>query len=306
MKKLNQFKRISKIIERLKNGESFTIDEIANQYEISTRTAQRDFSEKIESQFPDEQLKRDPRTKKWSLSLKNSIFSKEDELLLNVLLEESKKYSDSFHSNISKFVKKYKHSLHSNTIYTKIFTENINEIKEQLVEIEEAIHSKNIIECIYKNETSKRKLAPLRLTNFDGYWYLLVKDLTPKKNKKIKTFYFKDITDISVKNEKYDNVDKTLQYKLDNAINSYFTGEVEPYPVQLFIEKEASVYFERKKISPSQRILKKDEKAGTIEIELYITNDMEIIPIIQSFLPYVKVISPIELENKIKQNIKNF
>ena len=82
-------------------------------------------------------------------------------------------------------------------------------------------------------------------------------------------------------------------------------GNKKEYAVQLYVNKEISHLFKRKKISPSQRIIKNYED-DSIDIELFITNDMEIIPTIQKFIPYIKIIGPISLEKKCMENIENY
>lgn len=61
----------------------------------------------------------------------------------------------------------------------------------------------------------------------------------------------------------------------------------------------------RKPLSSTQRVLKKYEN-GDIEIEVIVTDFMEIIPTIQRYIPYVKVIEPKELRIKINENLQKY
>ena len=58
----------------------------------------------------------------------------------------------------------------------------------------------------------------------------------------------------------------------------------------------------RKPLNKSQRVLKiyDDESC---DIELMITDYMEIIPTIQRYLPFIGVIEPQELKDRVKNNI---
>jgi predicted DNA-binding transcriptional regulator YafY len=63
-----------------------------------------------------------------------------------------------------------------------------------------------------------------------------------------------------------------------------------------------SRYFLRKPLNPSQRVIKKYDD-GSLELEIIITDLMEIIPTIQRYIPFVRIITPDELKNEVKNNI---
>ncbi|QKJ26169.1 transcriptional regulator (WYL domain) [Aliarcobacter cibarius] len=299
-KKISLHQRIGSLIKRLNNGEYISTEDVEQQYEISKRNAERDFTERL-PKYLGEALLKEKSTKKWFLekSKNNMLLNEEEELTLNLLIEQSKNIDSTLYKNTLKIVDKFKDSLHNNTIYTKIDVEDISEIKSDLIKVEKAILNKNIISCIYNNKP--RIIKPLKLASFNGYWYLVFKD----SDNLIKKFYFKDIKNIDVSKEQFKDTIDDLQKKLDNAINAYFDGNKKEYAVQLYVNKEISHLFKRKKISPSQRIIKNYED-DSIDIELFITNDMEIIPTIQKFIPYIKIIGPISLEKKCMENIENY
>lgn len=299
-KKISLHQRIGSLIKRLNNGEQLSTEDVEQQYETSKRNAERDFTERL-PKYLGETLLKDKSTKKWFLekSKNNLLLNEEEELTLNLLLEQSKNIDSNLYKNTLKLVDKFKDSLHSNTIYTKIDVEDISEIKTDLIKVEKAILNKNIISCIYNN--TPRKIKPLKLVSLNGYWYLVFKDA----DNLIKKFYFKEIKNIDILKEQFNDTINDLQKKLDNAINAYFDGNKKEYAVQLYINKEISHLFKRKKISPSQRFIKNYED-NSMDIELFITNDMEIIPTIQKFIPYIKVISPNSLEKKCMENIEEY
>ncbi len=66
-----------------------------------------------------------------------------------------------------------------------------------------------------------------------------------------------------------------------------------------------SKYFKRIPISKTQRVVQK-YKDGSIDIEILITDDMEIIPTVQGYLPFIKVIEPKRIKDKICKNIDDF
>ena len=68
------------------------------------------------------------------------------------------------------------------------------------------------------------------------------------------------------------------------------------------MDKEVARYFLRKPLNKSQRVLKiyDDE---SVDLELTITDYMEIIPTIQRYIPHIGVIEPDELKDRVKENI---
>ena len=57
-------------------------------------------------------------------------------------------------------------------------------------------------------------------------------------------------------------------------------------------------------LSKTQRILKSYDD-NSIDIEVYVTNEMEILPTIQKYIPYIKIIYPLNLIEKLKKNIES-
>ncbi|MBT3689724.1 WYL domain-containing protein, partial [bacterium] len=145
-------------------------------------------------------------------------------------------------------------------------------------------------------------LYPLKILNLEGYWYLIVHE--PQDPNKIKTFHLNSIKDIKILNEYYTH-DEDIVNKFDNAITAYYKVQNNPIAVQLFIEKEVARFFIRKPLSQQQRIIKTYQD-GSLDLEITITDYMEIIPTIQRYIPYVKVIEPQELKDKISENIRKY
>ena len=69
------------------------------------------------------------------------------------------------------------------------------------------------------------------------------------------------------------------------------------------MDKEVSRYFLRKPLNKSQRVLKTYDDES-VDLELTITDYMEIIPTIQRYIPHIGVIEPQELKDRVKSNIE--
>jgi predicted DNA-binding transcriptional regulator YafY len=76
------------------------------------------------------------------------------------------------------------------------------------------------------------------------------------------------------------------------------------YNVKVEVKKEVARYFRVKRYLSSQKII--DEVDGNLILSFDINDDMELIPLIRQWIPYLKVLSPASLQTKIKKEIKNY
>lgn len=136
---------------------------------------------------------------------------------------------------------------------------------------------------------------------FDGFWYALIYQ---EDEKQVKTFHLKSIENIKNTNEKFELNIEDVNIKLDSAINAYFKDK-ESKIIELFIHKKIVQYFERCPLSKNQIILSSEDENYKI-MQITVTDYMEIIPTIQQFLPFIKVISPNDLNTKIIQQISDY
>jgi len=290
--------RLNTIIARLNDGESLSVKELAEEFNVSIRTIQRDFNEKLVGLYPIYQDKR-----KWKMQDGYKIektSSIEDTIVLDIL----ERFSDGLGSHFSVIAKTLLRKIKNETfnpIYAKLNMEDISTHIQEIIILEKAITSKNEIKCIYKNVSYYTRLIPLKIANFEGYWYLIALDA---KNNKLKKYHLKSINKISILDKKF-AISGNLDKLLENAINVWFNPDTEPFEVSLFLEKSAAVIIKRKPISNSQRIIK-EYQDGACDISVQITHYREILPIIQYWMPYIKVISPKSLQEKIMKNIKEF
>ncbi len=224
-----------------------------------------------------------------------------DELAIIAILKNKSrdKYSDKdLYQKVNILFKDYEDSL-SHSIYQLTDIERIDKFKNEIIQIHHAIDNKIIIECIYRDK--QRNLYPLQIKNLDGYWYLICFDTN---HKDIRKYHLNSITDIKEINEVY-YFDTKIIEKFDNAINAWYKPELPSIQVQLFLNKEVSKFFMRKPISKTQRIIK-TYGDSSCDIELTVTDFMEIIPTIQRFMPHIGVVEPKELKLLVKNNAEKY
>ena len=290
--------RLTLILKRLNEGDALGVKELAEEFNVSTRTIQRDFNERLIS-FPIIQ-----ENKKWKMQdgfkieKSNNI---EDTVVLDIMEKISENVGGKFFGKAKKLLSKIKNDEY-NPIYAKLDLEDISDKLQEIQILESAIKSKTTIKCKYKLEQIETKrLKPLKIANYEGFWYLIALDGTKDILKK---YYLKNISCIKTTHEIFETT-KELDTLLENSISVWFQKDVEPYSVKISVSSEVSKYFQRKPVSNTQTIESLNSD-GSITINIKITNDMEIIPLIKYWIPHLKVLEPKSLDEKILKDLDKY
>ena len=292
--------RLSQILELLNKGYELSTPNLVERFGVTKKIIQTDFKEYILPLFVDDKIYYDYSSKTYKAKnnfLTKTLFSSDELSIIAILKNKSKdKYSDDDLSpKVDSLFLKFEDEL-TNKLYQTSSIEKIDNFKNEIIQIKNAVETKSIIKCFYNDKN--REIYPLKILNLEGFWYLII--FEPIDNK-IKTFHLNTIKNIEVLNTHF-SFDEEKINSFDNAISAYYKPNNAPILVQLFMDKEVSRYFMRKPLNKSQRVLKiyDDE---SVDLELTITDYMEIIPTIQRYIPHIGVIEPDELKMKVKENI---
>ena len=126
--------------------------------------------------------------------------------------------------------------------------------------------------------------------------------LDSKHKNTFKKFHFKSIanpTPLSIKFE----IPFSIEEKLKNA-NSIWFSLSDAFDVRLHIHASVKKYFLRKPFVGQKSC--GEESDGSIIIDVPVTNAMEILPIVYSYIPFIKVLSPEWLRKDVKKTIKAY
>ena len=237
--------RYTQIIAKLYGGAKLSNVELAKEFQVSTKTIQRDFT-KLVLMFPIFQEK-----KLWQLE-KNFEFKEnlsiEDDITLKLISQASKSFDESFSKRADKLLSRIDDNI-SSPIYTKIELEDISNKLTEISQLESAINSQNKIEFSYLKDDNYYDIIvePYKIVNFDGFWYLI-----SRKDGNLRRYYLHNIFDIEIIKDKF-RKSKKIEELISNAINIWF-DENDSFKVELLIDKSIKKYFMRKPISKSQRL----------------------------------------------------
>ena len=292
--------RLNTIIAKLNDGEALSVHELAKEFNVSTRTIQRDFNERLVSLYPIYQEK-----KLWKMQDGHKIEKStaiEDTIILDILEKLTDGLGTKFSTKAKHLLSKIKNDDY-NPIYAKLNMEDISASFSSIALLENAIKEKSEISADYNfGEFGKElELKPLKVAIFEGFWYLVALDA---RNNKLKKYHLKSISNIVLTDKNFQTT-KELEELLENAINIWFENDVEPFEVVLWLDELASKILQRKPIAKSQRVIK-EYKDGTSEVSLKITHENEIKSIIKYWIPHIRVISPISLKESVMEDVKSY
>ena len=289
--------RLTVILSKLNDGEALSVKELAKEFNTSDRTIQRDFNERLVS-FPIYQ-----ENKKWKMQdgfRVEKTKSLEDEIVLDIIEKITEGIGGKFSTKAHKLLSKIKNE-DFNPIYTKLNIEDISDRFADIQVLETAIKEKKEVKCSYNNERDDiytTTIQPLKIVNFEGFWYLLA-----LRKGTLKKYYLKNISNSMITDETFET-DNELDTLLNNSISVWFQRDKEPFEVKIYADKSAAKFFKRRPL-PTQK-LESLNNDGTMEFSVKITHEMEILPIIKYWIPHIYVVEPQWIKDIVQEDLKTY
>ena len=291
--------RLNTILSRLNDGEALSVKALATEFNVSDRTIQHDFNNRLVNLYPIYQEKKLWRMKKgFKIEKQNSS---EEDLILGILEKMVEGMGNSFSVKAKKLLSKI-HNQDENPIFIKANMEDISSHIKEIEVLKEAIYSKKITNFIYTKDGDiprKRYVKPLKIVTYNGFWYLIALN----KNSEIRKFYFKNIANINIENKTF-KIDININKLLDESVSIWFNAKNKAFKVTLLADTNIAKYFRRKPL-PTQTIEEECED-GSLYFSLKVTNELEVIHLVKSKLPHLKIIEPLWIKDKIDADIRSF
>ena len=289
--------RLTTILARLNDGEALDTPKLAEEFNVSKKTIQRDFNERLIS-FPI--YKENNRWKMQEGFKIEKIKSLQEQLVLDIIEKMTESVGGKFATTSHKLLSKIKNE-DFNPIYTKLNIEDITDRFDDIQTIEKAIKDKTEIECNYANEREgafKATLQPLKIVNFEGFWYLIA-----FRDTRVQKYYIKTLSNIKSTNNTF-TTDENIQELLENSLSIWFKADIEPFEVKLYADKTASKYFQRRKLQT--QTIETLHQDGSMEFIIKITDEMEIIPIVKYWIPHVRVLEPEWIQEMVDEDLETY
>lgn len=291
MKKNNQLaNRLAFILTQLNTQERVDINELAEAFDCSLRTIQRDINNRLDFLSWQEKGPRYYQLDRSKLSLFNQA--------------EIERFA-SFASIADLFPKLDRQFFQDKlveSIRVKGFEyEDIRGLEKAFEQIHHAINQHQFIHFNYtKNGQTEGKfyqIAPYALINKNGIWYLIGTDYDKQK-----TFCFKQISKLKVLDQTFEPNQQFIEEIKQNDSISHGNQITE---VVVKVSKIAAPYFLRRNLLPNQQLVHKLDDGGLL-LSCQNINEMEIIPIVQYWIPHLLIVSPDGLQQKMVENIQQY
>lgn len=157
--------RLITIIGRLSDGEVLYKEELAKEFNVSSKTIQRDFNERLVSRFPiHKHLNGWKMMEGYHLEKSRAV---EDVLVVDILKTLSEGFGDAFSKRSASLLNKLTDSTPS-AFYTRLAFEDVSLFSEYFNRLEHAIKESKLVQFVHKNKY--RLVKPYRIVTFDGYW----------------------------------------------------------------------------------------------------------------------------------------
>lgn len=179
----------------------------------------------------------------------------------------------------------FKQKAHEDSIFFHNYSEDL----------ERSIRNSNVITFTYKERF--RTVNPYLLVCYTNLWYLLA-----TQDGDIKTFALSRIGMLDVTNEKFQKKTEILKEMKDS--DTIWFGK-EYFTVRLDVSKSIANFFQRRAVLPRQKIIE-IKRDGSLLVETTTCSFDEVIPLIQYWIPEIRVLEPLSLRDKVNDNLKNF
>jgi predicted DNA-binding transcriptional regulator YafY len=273
-------KRLGLILTRLNTGERLTLANLSMEFNVTQRTLQRDFNERlnylpieregstyfIDVKYLGRQGKQDIKPILEMLGL-SSIFPSFDALSFTRLND----------NQVAPF------------LFRELKIEDVSSYEETFKLLTLAIQNNQIIRFCYKQKTY-RDVSPYRLVNDRGWWYLAA-----IHNETLKSYKVAQVSKVDVASQNFKRRKEVDDHIIDGSM-IWLTDS--PIEVVLRIDTSIASHFRNTNILPEQKLLKILDDESLL-VTSTITNQKQIIPILKYWLPDIEILSPVELKQSL-------
>jgi predicted DNA-binding transcriptional regulator YafY len=298
-----KFFRLLSTLNKLDRGEKVTTQFLAKKFDVHPRTIQRDIGLLKDTGFLITSSEEGTYSFEKGFSLRKIQLTGEEASLLSFMYEIAQSLGQNFEGTFRNILSKVTQKEYEYPYYAKLPSSLASSKKMPFIKgLEDAVCDNCKINLKYKKDDKLKEycLHPLKIIFFDGFWYLLAQG---DEDKRILKFRLDRIEEIKLLNEYFvppDNI-KTM---LDESANIWFSEKKEN-KATLHIDSQIAGYFKQRKYFPSQKIVK-ENKDGSLVIETQYSDLVEVSYTIMHWVPHIKVVSPQELKEEIKDKVTQY
>lgn len=302
--------RILDILKMLLDGITVDVKDIADRFDITTRSAQRDiktikeyFGDGLDNSKRGEyKLIRDAELKGF-LEAKKELGELKDLFELLVMIDSP--LLNHFSAKDYPLLESIKREVNEIFYLCEPPIEEYFDTKNILRDLKKAIKNRQYINLIY-NEPKVEKyneVQPHKILFSKGNLYVAIKISNDDFNGGIRLLRVAFVDKVELLSHTYHR-DIEIENFIKNTQTLFTSYGAKKYEVKVIVSPKIARHFRGKKHLRSQKILSEDEYGLLLSFE--INNSMEIIPLVKTWLPELKIISPKKLKDEIDALIREY
>lgn len=278
--------RLATILLKLNQDESFSPQELADEFGVHERTIYRDLNRLAGI------VERSPEGRYGLVSqYRGKLHPKDLETFAKIAGVDGL-----FPESSARFLVALLDTLaHSGFLVRGQHYEKLKPNDTQFHELTKAVRDHK--RCLLTYADKRRTLEPYRLISSKGIWYLAATD-----DGRLKSFSLSRINQLRVIDETFDPR-ADIQQQIGDDDDVWFSAETTE--VLLNVAPQVAYYFKRRKLLPQQSITKELESGGLI-VSSRINNENQILPLIRYWIPHVRILEPEWLREAMWREIRSY
>lgn len=290
--------RLIGILTKLSNNERPNTKELAQEYNVTVRTIQKDINRLITS-YPIAKDSEGRFVFANGYSLRRTYLDADEMIFLSLALEQFNNVDD-----IDQIKDRIYKKIVAQKFYSPYFIkyerlEDIDVDSPVVSLLERMIQEREIAKIEFTDKTVVMDLY--KIAAFEGFWYLLARD---RDDDKIKTFKLSKIKKV-IPLGNYHNTPNEKISKLLSKVYSAFFEDGTSFEVVLKVYPEVAEFFKAREFISSQKILKELDD-GSLHVRFEVTHDEDLDNIIKAWLPYVEILEPKRFRDKLHNELKDY
>ena len=299
--------RLIKILNVLQEEKSAKTADLAAEFKVSRRTAQRDIARLTAAGFPiiEDELANGVYRFYPGYSLKGLAVSNEEVSLLVSLCDVARQMGGDFSKAYKSIFAKVMNTREWDSPFFVMMSKAARPMKNEglLKAAQEAVEGNRRVRMAYVTGDSEREtcvVEPLKLIYYDAYWYLAVRYSG-------QGWIFKNRLDriqkLEMLEERFTPPAK-LKKMLQDTQSIWF-NEKRDKVARIKVSADAAPFFKDRSFFPRQKIVKRS-RDGSLVLETTLCHYMEAIPAIQRWIPHLSVLAPKELRDTIRKSVSAY
>lgn len=304
MQKELQSKKIARILYLLNEMDRGAVNlaAMAQKLGVSKRTLQRDIRDIQDADIPIYDVKPGLYKFEDGFSLEKMKISDKEAALLVFMSEVAGTLGKDFAKSFNNLRRRFTQVGDDNPFYIKIQKGYDYTPTDATRIIEDAVKNKEIINITYTSNAKSgayNDIRPLKIAWFEGFWYLLAHT----NDGKLLKFRLEKISHAKELGKFFKHT-ADIERILKESTNIWFESQ-RNIDVKITVAKESAHYFKNKTYFPLQKI-EKENKDGSLLISCKAAKYVEVTPTIMHWIPDLKVESPKELADIVKQQVEEY